>query len=55
MGKKTTKAQLALAEAQGWIDAAKEEVREREIALTAAQGQLAMHQTIYDVLQKTLT
>lgn len=55
MSKGPTKAQQALTEAREWIEAAKEEVTECEAALVRAQGQLAMHETIYAVLEKTLT
>lgn len=50
---KQTKAQAALTEAQQWIDAAREEVKERENDLERAQGGLQMYLTIYDVLEKT--
>lgn len=50
---KQTKAQAALVEAQQWIDAAREEVKEREADLERAQSGLQMYLTIYDVLEKT--
>lgn len=55
MSKGPTKAQQALAEAREWIEASKEEIKEREAALVEAQGQLVMHETIYAILEKTLT
>ena len=55
MSKGPTKAQQALAEAREWIEASKEEIREREAALAEAHNQLKMHETIYAVLEKTLT
>lgn len=45
----------ALNEAREWIEASREEVKEREAALTEARGQLLMHETIYAILEKTLT
>lgn len=55
MAKGPTKAQLALTEAKDWIEASKLEVAEREAALVQARQQLEMHETIYAVLEKTLT
>lgn len=55
MSKGPTKAQQALTEAREWVEASKEEVKEREAALVEAQGQLVMHETIYAILEKTLT
>jgi hypothetical protein len=55
MAKGPTKAQLALQEAKEWIEAAKVEIAEREADLERARLQLEMHETIYAVLEKTLT
>lgn len=55
MSKGPTKSQQVLAEAREWIEASKEEVAEREAELVRARVQLEMHETIYAVLEKTLS